>query len=86
MIPLSFPYRDMGMIRESYTLHSTKNAGIDTQLLYDGKKVISADMTFVLTHNFQVCSILPETILIEVTGDVHIAEIAEDEVQFRMGE
>jgi len=43
MIPLSFPYRDMGMIRESYTRHSTKNAGIDTQLLYDGKKVISAD-------------------------------------------
>jgi len=43
MIPLSFPYRDMGMIRESYTLHSTKNAGIDTQLLYDEKKVISAD-------------------------------------------
>jgi len=43
MIPLSFPYRDMGMIRESYTRHSAKNAGIDTQLLYDGKKVISAD-------------------------------------------
>ena len=55
MIPLSFPYRDMGMIWESYTRHSAKNAGIDTQLLYDGKKVISADMTFVLTHNFQVC-------------------------------
>ena len=33
----------MGMIRESYTRHSAKNAGIDTQLLYDGKKVISAD-------------------------------------------
>ena len=43
MIPLSFPYRDMGMIRESYTRHSAKNARIDTQLLYDGKKVISAD-------------------------------------------
>jgi len=33
----------MGMIRESHTRHSAKNAGIDTQLLYDGKKVISAD-------------------------------------------
>jgi len=43
MIPISFPYRDMGMIWESHTVHNAKNAGIDTQLLYDGKKLISPD-------------------------------------------
>jgi len=33
----------MGMIWESLTLYSAKNAGIDTQLFCAGKKVISPD-------------------------------------------
>ncbi|HNX02853.1 MAG TPA: hypothetical protein PKM71_04240, partial [Candidatus Cloacimonas sp.] len=51
MTLVSFPYRDMGKIRESHPWYSANKKEFINNQIWDGKRVVAAGMLFVLTLN-----------------------------------